>query len=259
MKLNLQRPLIVFDLETTGVNVANDHIIEISMIKLYPNGMEDTRTIRINPGCHIPEVTTALHGITDDDVKDCPVFKEVADDIFDFFDGCDIGGFNSNKFDVPMLIEEFQRCGVEFDTLQRDFIDVQNIFHKLEKRTLAAAYKFYCGKELVDAHTAQADTRATLEVLEAQLDRYPDDLQNDVHFLAEFSRMNKNIDFDGRFVYNDQGEEIVNFGKHKGRSVREVLNREPGFYNWIQRGEFSRNTKQVLTKIWLNMKYPSKK
>ncbi|MBR4365167.1 MAG: 3'-5' exonuclease [Bacteroidaceae bacterium] len=259
MKLKLQRPLIFFDLETTGVNVASDRIVEISMIKIHPNGMEDTRTIRINPECHIPEASTAVHGITDEDVKDCPTFKDVASDIFAFFEGCDVGGFNSNKLDVPMLIEEFQRCKLEFDTMNREFIDVQNIFHKMEKRTLVAAYKFYCGKDLVNAHSAQADTRATLEVIEAQLDRYPDDLQNDVHFLAEFSRLNNNIDFDGRFVYNEQGEEVVNFGKHKGRKLREVLMQEPGYYNWIQRGEFSRNTKQVLTRIWLNMKYQSKK
>ena len=158
-----------------------------------------------------------------------------------------------------MLIEEFQRCQLDFDTMNREFIDVQNIFHKMEKRTLVAAYKFYCGKDLVDAHSAQADTKATLEVLEAQLDRYPEDLKNDVHFLADFSRLNNNIDFDGRFIFNEQGDEIVNFGKHKGRKLREVLAMEPGYYNWIQRGEFSRNTKQVLTRIWLYMKYPPKK
>ena len=259
MKLKLQRPLIFFDLETTGVNVATDRIVEISMIKLHPNGMEDTRTLRINPECHIPEASTAVHGITDEDVKDCPTFKDVAHDIFDFFQGCDVGGFNSNKLDVPMLIEEFQRCQLDFDTMNREFIDVQNIFHKMEKRTLVAAYKFYCGKDLVDAHSAQADTKATLEVLEAQLDRYPEDLKNDVHFLADFSRLNNNIDFDGLFIFNEQGDEIVNFGKHKGRKLREVLAMEPGYYNWIQRGEFSRNTKQVLTRIWLNMKYPPKK
>ncbi len=259
MKLKLQRPLIFFDLETTGVNVSNDRIVEISMIKVHPNGMEDTRTLRINPECHIPEASSAIHGITDDDVKDCPTFKDVAQDIFSFFEGCDVGGFNSNKLDVPMLIEEFQRCGMEFDTFSREFIDVQNIFHKMEKRTLVAAYKFYCGKDLTEAHSAQADTRATLEVIEAQLDRYPDDLQNDVHFLAEFSRLNNNLDFDGRFVLNEQGEEIVNFGKYKGLKVRDVLAKEPGYYNWIQRGDFSRNTKQTLTKIWLKMKYQPKK
>lgn len=259
MKLHLQRPLVFFDLETTGINVANDRIVEMSMIKLHPNGMEETRTIRLNPECHIPESSSAVHGIKDEDVKDCPTFKEVAQDVFDFFEGADVGGFNSNKLDVPLLIEEFQRCGLQFDTINRDFIDVQNIFHRMEKRTLVAAYRFYCGKELTDAHSAQADTKATLEVIEAQLDRYPDELQNDVHFLAEFSRLNNNIDFDGRFIYNEQGEEIVNFGKHKGLRLREVLTKEPGFYNWIQRGEFSRNTKQVLTKIWLNMKYQQKK
>lgn len=259
MKLHLQRPLVFFDLETTGINVANDRIVEMSMIKLHPNGMEETRTIRLNPECHIPESSSAVHGIKDEDVKDCPTFKEVAQDVFDFFEGADVGGFNSNKLDVPLLIEEFQRCGLQFDTINRDFIDVQNIFHRMEKRTLVAAYRFYCGKELTDAHSAQADTKATLEVIEAQLDRYPDELQNDVHFLAEFSRLNNNIDFDGRFIYNEQGEEIVNFGKHKGLKLREVLTKEPGFYNWIQRGEFSRNTKQVLTKIWLNMKYQQKK
>ena len=222
MELNLRNPLIFFDLETTGVNAAKDKIVEISYIKVYPNGKEESNTIRINPGRHIPEEATAVHHITDDDVKNCPSFKDVAKELSRVFEGCDIAGFNSNRFDLPLLVEEFLAAGVNIDMTKRKFIDVQTIFHKMEQRTLVAAYKFYCGKNLEDAHSADADTRATYEVLKAQLDRYPS-LQNDVDFLSEFSTQNKNVDFAGRIIYNDKNVEVFNFGKHKGCPVEEVF------------------------------------
>ena len=206
MELNLRNPLIFFDLETTGVNAAKDKIVEISYIKVYPNGKEESNTIRINPGRHIPEEATAVHHITDDDVKNCPSFKDVAKELSRVFEGCDIAGFNSNRFDLPLLVEEFLAAGVNIDMTKRKFIDVQTIFHEMEQRTLVAAYKFYCGKNLEDAHSADADTRATYEVLKAQLDRYPS-LQNDVDFLSEFSTQNKNVDFAGRIIYNDKGDQ----------------------------------------------------
>ena len=255
MKLNIKNPIVFFDLETTGVDVAKDRIVELCYIKVFPNGNEESKNIRINPTVHIPENTTEIHGISDEDVKDCPTFAQIAGDLRQTFEGCDFAGFNSNRFDIPLLVEEFLRCGIDFDLTKRKFIDVQNIFHKLEQRTLVAAYKYYCGKDLENAHSARADTRATLEVLEAQLDRYPDALKNDVAFLDEFSKMNKNVDFAGRIVYNDEGIEIFNFGKHKGKTVAEVLKKEPSFYNWMMQGDFSLNTKQVLTRIRLREQF----
>ncbi len=249
MKLNLTRPIVFFDLETTGVNVSNDRIVEISLIKVLPNGNEETKTMRINPEMHIPEEASAITGIYDDDVKDCPTFKEVAADVAKMIEGADLGGFNSNKFDIPMLAEEFIRAGLEVDLMSPLKVDVQNIYHKLERRTLIAAYRFYCDKDLTNAHSADADTRATYEVLMAQLDKYPEDLKNDVEFLAEYSRMNRNVDFAGRFVYNDEGVEVFNFGKYRDRPVLEVLKRDPGYYNWMMQGEFALNTKRVLTQI----------
>jgi DNA polymerase-3 subunit epsilon len=249
MKLNLTRPIVFFDLETTGVNVSNDRIVEISLIKVFPNGNEETKTMRINPEMHIPEEASAITGIYDDDVKDCPTFKEVAADVAKMIEGADLGGFNSNKFDIPMLAEEFIRAGLEVDLMSPLKVDVQNIYHKLERRTLIAAYRFYCDKDLTNAHSADADTRATYEVLMAQLDKYPVDLKNDVEFLAEYSRMNRNVDFAGRFVYNDEGVEVFNFGKYRDRPVLEVLKRDPGYYNWMMQGEFTLNTKRVLTQI----------
>lgn len=251
MKLNLTRPLVFFDLETTGVNVSTDHIVELCYIKLMPNGNEEAKTMRINPGTHIPEASTLIHGITDEDVKDCPTFKDIAAQLEQTLRGCDFAGFNSNKFDVPLLVEEFLRAGIDIDLSKSRFVDVQNIYHKLEKRTLAAAYKFYCGKDLENAHTALADTRATLEVLQAQIERYPDDLKNDVSFLSEYSRMNSNIDFAGRFIYNDKDEATVNFGKYKGQTVASVMQRDPGYYGWVMQGDFPLNTKQVLTRLRL--------
>ena len=218
MELKLQKPLVFFDLETTGVNAIHDRIVEISYIK---------------------------------DVKDCPTFKQVARDIAAIFVNSDIAGFNSNYFDVPMLVEEMLRAGIDFDITKCRLIDVQNIYHKLEQRTLSAAYKFYCGKNLEDAHSAQADTRATYEVLKAQLDKYPDKLNNDVQFLSSFSKMNDNVDFAGRIIYNDKHIPVFNFGKYKGQSVEDVLARDPGYYGWMMQGDFPQNTKQVLTKLRL--------
>lgn len=254
MELNLRNPLIFFDLETTGVNAAKDKIVEISYIKVYPNGKEESNTIRINPGRHIPEEATAVHHITDDDVKNCPLFKDVAKELSRVFEGCDIAGFNSNRFDLPLLVEEFLAAGVNIDMTKRKFIDVQTIFHKMEQRTLVAAYKFYCGKNLEDAHSADADTRATYEVLKAQLDRYPS-LQNDVNFLSEFSTQNKNVDFAGRIIYNDKNVEVFNFGKHKGCPVEEVFRTiDRGYYDWMMQGDFPQNTKNVITNIKLRCK-----
>ncbi len=251
MKLKLDNPIIFFDLETTGVDVAKDRIVELCYIKVFPNGNEESKSMRINPCMHIPESSTAIHGITDDDVADCPTFKDIAADLFRTFDGCDIAGFNSNKFDIPLLCEEFFRLQMNFDVTKHKCIDVQNIYHKLEPRTLVAAYKYYCHKDLENAHSALADTRATLEVLEAQLDRYPDDLVNDVKFLAEYSKMNNNADFAGRMVYDENDEVLFNFGKHKGRKVVDVLRIEPSYYNWMMQGDFPQNTKQVLNKVYL--------
>ena len=199
----------------------------------------------------IPAESSAVHGIYDADVADCPTFKEVAKSIANDIEGCDLAGFNSNRFDIPVLAEEFLRAGVDIDMSKRKFVDVQVIFHKMEQRTLTAAYKFYCGRNLEDAHTAEADTRATYEVLMAQLDRYPEELQNDMSFLADYSSYNKNVDFAGRMVYDDNGVEVFNFGKYKGQSVSEVLKKDPGYYSWILNSDFTLNTKAMLTKIRL--------
>ena len=251
MELKLQKPIVFFDLETTGVNAIHDRIVEISYIKVFPDGNEESKTLRINPERHIPEQSSAIHGIYDEDVKDCPTFKQVARDIAAIFVNSDIAGFNSNYFDVPMLVEEMLRAGIDFDITKCRLIDVQNIYHKLEQRTLSAAYKFYCGKNLEDAHSAQADTRATYEVLKAQLDKYPDKLNNDVQFLSSFSKMNDNVDFAGRIIYNDKHIPVFNFGKYKGQSVEDVLARDPGYCGWMMQGDFPQNTKQVLTKLRL--------
>ena len=250
MQLNLRNPLVFFDLETTGINIVKDRIVEISCVKVYPNGKEDVWTKRVNPGMPIPPESTAIHGITDEDVKDCPTFKEIAKSLAAQIEGCDLAGFNSNRFDIPMLAEEFLRAGVDIDLNKRKFVDVQTIFHKMEQRTLSAAYKFYCGKSLENAHTAEADTLATYEVLKAQLDRYPE-LENDINFLSNFSSFSKNVDFAGRMVYNEKGEEVINFGKYKGRLVTDVLKNDQGYYAWIMNSDFPLNTKQKLTEIKL--------
>ena len=253
MKLNLKRPIIFFDLETTGVDTAKDRIVEISMAKIMPDGEEIVKTRKINPEMHIPEEATAIHGITDEDVKDCPTFAQVAKSLEQFIRGCYFGGFNSNRFYLPVLVEEFLRAGVDVDFKRRKFIDVQNIFHKKEQRTLVAAYKFYCDKDLDDAHSAEADTLATYEVLKAQLERYPD-LENDIDKLAEFSTRAETADYAGRILFNEKGEEIFGFGKYKGRSVEEVFRMEPSYYAWMMNGDFPLYTKKVITEIRMREK-----
>lgn len=250
MNLNLKRPLVFFDLETTGTNILNDRIVEISYVKVFPDPAQpvEEKTRRINPEMHIPEQSTAVHHITDEDVKDCPTFRQIANSLFNIFEGCDIAGFNSNKFDIPLLMEEFSRANLKFDLSSRRLIDVQNIFHKKEPRTLVAAYRYYCGKDLENAHSALADTRATYEVLMGQLDKYPD-LDNDVDALASFSRMNRNIDLEARLVLNDKDEPCFNFGKFKGHTVESVFRNEPSYYDWMLRGSFSKNTKDELMKL----------
>lgn len=254
MQLNLKRPIIFFDLETTGLNITKDRIVEISVIKVFPDGHEEEKTRRLNPEMPIPEQASAVHGIHDDDVKNCPTFKQIAKSLAQMFEGCDIGGFNSNRFDIPLLSEEFIKAGVEVDFNKCKFIDVQTIFHKMEPRNLVAAYKFYCGKNLEDAHSANADTRATLEVLKAQLDRYSDQLQNDVDFLSDYSTQKRNVDLAGRLVRNDQGVVVFNFGQHKGESVEAVLAKTPQYYDWIQNRDFAEDTKRVLREIYIKMK-----
>lgn len=250
MRLNLKNPLVFFDLETTGIDITKDRIVEISYVKVFPNGKEESKTMRINPERPIPPESTAIHGITDDDVKDCPTFKAVAKTLAAQIEACDLAGYNSNRFDIPLLAEEFLRADVNIDLNRRKFVDVQTIFHKMEQRTLSAAYKFYCNKTLENAHTAAADTMATYEVLQAQLDRYPE-LQNDIAFLSDFSSYNNNVDFAGRMIYNDKKEEVFNFGKFKGRLVEDVLKNEPGYYAWMMNSDFPLNTKQKLTEIKL--------
>lgn len=250
MELSLKNPLVFFDLETTGTNITTDRIVEISYLKVHPNGKEESKTRRINPGMPIPPEATAIHGISDEDVKDCPTFKEIAKSLVSQIEGCDLAGYNSNRFDIPLLAEEFLRADVDIDFSKRKFIDVQTIFHKKEQRTLAAAFKFYCDKDMEDAHSAEADTKATYEVLKAQLDRY-DDLKNDTAFLADYSAFTNNVDFAGRIVYNEKKEEMINFGKYKGRLVSEVLKSDPGYYGWIMQGDFTLHTKKVLTNIRL--------
>ncbi len=253
MNLKLTKPLAFLDLETTGLNIASDRIVEISVIKIMPNGDKDIKTKLINPTIPIPAEVTLVHGITDDDVKDKATFKEVAQELLDFISDSDLAGYNSNKFDIPLLAEEFLRAGVDFDVKTKKLIDVQNIFHKMEKRTLAAAYQFYCDKELKDAHSAEADTMATFEILDAQIARYKD-LKPDTDFLSEFSQMTNNADLLGRIVYNKNGVESFNFGKHKGKTVLEILEREPGYYSWMMHGDFPLYTKKVLQEIKENAK-----
>ena len=278
MKLNLQKPMVVFDLETTGLDLVKDRIIQISYIKVYPNGNEERGDELINPERPIPQLITELTGISDDDVKDKPTFKELAQTIADKFTGCDFAGFNSNHFDVPLLAEEFLRAGIDFDFSRCRLIDACNIFRKMERRNLAAAYKFYCGRKMeedFEAHRADQDTEATYRVLMGQLDKYAPGanedeekvLENDMDKLAEFSKTNNNIDFAGRIVWgelkdrngktildkdgNPKMVEVFNFGKHKGLPVADVLRMDPGYYSWILAGDFTYNTKQVLTRIRL--------
>ena len=251
MKLNLKNPIVFFDLETTGINIAADRIVEIAYLKVDLNGNETSKSQRINPEMPIPEKVTAIHGISNEDVKDAPTFNEIARSLAKEIEGCDLAGYNSIRFDIPLLAEEFLRAGVDIDLSKRKFVDVQVIFMKMEPRTLTAAYKFFAGKELTDAHSAEADTLATYEVLQAQLDRYPN-LENDIGKLAEFSAHNRNVDFAGRIIYNEDDVEVFNFGKYKGKPVREVLQSDPGYFGWMMNGDFPLYTKKVLTSIKLD-------
>lgn len=255
MKLNLKRPIIFFDLETTGTNVLKDRIVEISYIKVSPDGREHSMRYLVNPGMPIPPASTAVHHITDEDVADKPQFKEIAPEINRDFYGCDIAGYNSNRFDIPMLIEEFARVGIPFSLYDRNIIDVQNIFYKKEPRTLVAAYRFYCDCELEGAHSASSDTKATYEVFKAQLERYPD-LENDMEFLAKYTRMGNSLDLSGRIVEGKDGTPEFNFGKHKGKRVEDVFRTEPSFYSWMMDGDFPRDTKDIITRIYYTL-YPT--
>lgn len=262
MSLNLKNPLAFFDLETTGTSIAKDRIVELSFIKVLPNGERIVKTSKINPTVPIPAETSAIHGIFDEDVKDSPTFKSIAKSLAKFLEGADLAGFNILKFDVPLLVEEFLRAGVEFDVDKRKIVDAQKIFHMMEKRTLGAAFKFYCDKTLEDAHSAEADTQATLEVLMAQVVRYDgmmavDNLgkqvgmiKNDMEILHKLTSSNM-VDLAGRFVFNNQGIEVFNFGKHKGKPVAEVLKQDYGYYDWMMKGEFPLDTKRRLTEIKL--------
>lgn len=247
MKLNLVRPLVFFDLETTGTNPTQDRIVEISLIKIHPDGSETEKTRRLNPGIPIPPQSTAIHHISDADVAGEPCFREVAEALLNWLEGCDMAGYNSNKFDIPLLQEEFKRAGIKFNTEGRRFVDVQNIFYAMEPRTLTAAYRFYCGRELDGAHSATADTRATYEVLKSQLDRYPD-LINDIDHLSRIGQK-KTLDLAGRIAVDSDGDPVFNFGKYKGKKVTEVLDSDKGYYFWMMQGEFPQNTKDVMTRL----------
>jgi DNA polymerase-3 subunit epsilon len=254
MKLQLSRPLAFFDLEATGLNVSTDRIVQISILKLHPDGHTESHTFLVNPTIPIPPESTAVHHITDEDVKDAPTFKIVGRRVAEIINGCDLAGYNSNKFDIPMLSEEFYRHDIDIDLHRCKFVDVQNIFHKMEQRTLSAAYLFYCNKDLTAAHSADGDTLATYEVLMAQLDKYPD-LGKTVDKLSEFSTMHKTADFAGRIGYDDKGNEIFNFGKHKGKLVENVFNTvDPTYYSWMMQGDFPQDTKRVITAIKLRRK-----
>jgi DNA polymerase-3 subunit epsilon len=258
MKLNLKNPLIFFDLETTGTDIVNDRIVEISYLKIFPNGKEESSTYLVNPLIPIPKKSTEIHGITDEKVKDAPTFNQLAKILSKIMEGCDLAGYNSNKFDIPLLVEELLRAGVDIDLKKHKCIDVQVIFHKKEQRTLSAAYKFYCDKDLDNAHSSLADTRATFEVLKAQLDKYPD-LNNDVDELSKFSSHTHNVDFAGRIIRDEKSIERFNFGKYKGQSVEEVLEADPAYYGWIMNNEFPLYTKKVLTNIKLRKAFAQNK
>lgn len=253
MRLELKRPLVVFDLETTGLNIATDRIVEFSYYKVFPNGSSESKTMRINPECHIPEITSRVHGIYDEDVRNCPVFAQVATDIVRVFEGSDIVGYNSNNFDVPLLAEELIRAGQDFDLKRCRFVDAFVIFQKKEPHNLSAAYRFYCNKDLEHAHSANADTMATWEVLQAQMEKY-DDLPNTVEQLSKYTTHKTFADFAGRIAYNDSGVEIFNFGKYKGVPVAEVLTKDTGYYGWMMQSDFPAYTKKVLTRIFLETK-----
>ena len=250
MELKLNKPIVFFDLETTGINIAKDRIVEISVLKVFPNGNKESKTWLVNPVIEIPKEASDIHGITNEKVVNEPTFPELAEKVSEMIKGCDLAGFNSNRFDIPLLAEEMLRAEMDFDMKNRVAVDVQVIFHKKEERTLSAAYKFYCGKELVNAHSAEADTNATYEILKAQLDKY-EDLENDIKFLNEYSTHSKRADFAGFIMYNEDNEEIFTFGKHKGKRVADILLNDRGYYAWIQNADFPLYTKKVLTAIKL--------
>ena len=263
MELNLTRSIAFFDIETTGTNIVTDKIVEISILKISANNEKNIITHRVNPCVHIPAEVTAIHGITDEDIKDSPKFSEIAVSINQFLANCDLAGYNSNKFDIPFLVEEFLRAGIDFDLKGRRFVDIQNIFHKMEQRTLKAAYKFYCGKELIGAHGAEVDTLATYEVLKAQIDKYRDveyidqdknittPIINDVQALHDFSFHAHFADFVGHIVYNKNKVELFNFGKHKGKAVEEIFRIEPSYFDWMMKSDFPLFTKKLITAIKL--------
>jgi len=258
MELNLKRPLVVFDLESTGLNITEDRIIELSYVKVYPDGHEESKTYRFNPEKVIPQQAIDVHHITNEDLKDEPTFKQRAHDIARVFEGSDIAGFNSNHFDIPLLAQEMSKAGVNFDPSQHKFIDVQTIFHKREKRDLEAACIFYCGHPMENHHSAADDAKTTLEVLKAQLDHYANDdepLVNDVDFLSQYSTHNRNVDLAGRIIYNEQREPVFNFGKHKGKLVKDVFTKlDLGYYDWMMKSDFAENTKQVITRLYIQFK-----
>jgi DNA polymerase III subunit epsilon len=247
MNIQLEKPLCVFDLETTGLNISKDRIVQIAILKIHPSGKKEELNLLINPEMNISESNSAIHGVTNEMVKDAPSFKEAGNEIIKFIGDSDLAGYNSNKFDVPVLAEEFLRVDIDFDLSTKDCVDIQNIFHKMEQRTLVAAYKFYCSKELTNAHDAMADTLATWEVFEKQLEQY-DNLKPNIDFLADFSRnsIHKNIDFAGRLAINENNEAIYNFGKHKGKTIKEISVSEPGYYGWMLEADFPRYTKKIL-------------
>jgi|TARA_B100001094_G_scaffold30818_2_gene25635 DNA polymerase-3 subunit epsilon len=251
MNLKISKPICFFDLETTGVNVSLDRIVEISILKIFPNGNKESKTWLVNPGVPIPSEASNIHGITNDIVKNEPLFKMIASDIKSMINNCDLAGFNSNKFDIPLLAEELLRSEIDFSLDNVATIDVQNIFHKMEQRTLSAAYQFYCGKSLDNAHSSKADTLATYEVLESQIEKY-DDLENNVSFLSDFSKRGKNVDLAGFIKYNEDNIPCFSFGKHKGKTVDYVLENESGYFGWLLNADFPMYTKKVLTQIRLN-------
>ncbi len=253
MTLQLQKPICIFDLETTGVNTAKDRIVEMAIIRVEPDGTETIKTWRVNPEMPIPIEASKIHGIYDADVADAPTFKDISQEVFDLIHDADLAGFNSNRFDVPLLAEELLRAGIDFDLKTNNLIDIQNIFHKMEPRNLTAAYRFYCDGDLTDAHSAEADTKATYEILKAQLERY-DDLPKDMEKLSKFSSYFKAADFQGRIIYNDKNEEVINFGKYKGQKVEDVLIKDPGYYGWIMRADFPLYTKKIIKNVYDRIK-----
>lgn len=254
MNLKLHKPLCIFDLETTGTNISKDRIVEICILKVFPDASRESKTWYVNPEMPIPAESTAIHGISDEDVKDSPTFKELAPKIIDMIKDSDLGGFNSNRFDIPLLAEELLRAGYDFDLSKHRPVDAQTIFHKMEPRNLGAAYQFYCGKSLENAHSAEADTLATFEVLDAQIEKYTD-LPNDIAALSEFSFHNKFADLAGFIAFDDKDEEIFTFGKYKGQKVKDVFTKDVGYFGWIQNADFPLYTKKVLTKIQLRSKF----